>query len=218
MVILPDSETLVIFDNTACINGNLSFKLPLALDETGERVIEAHTYAAINEFLGFQEAVGFTTGRFVEGGEDLFKQNIHKAVSQLFTDNGLGSALQMMPSYVKELKEEIEDKLEAFESQVRTLNHDKVSDIQLNTIRRIFEDNEKDLGPHKESIPEDEDLMIINSTKNNDGYTKKMILSHDRHFTEYSTEINDEFSVFIIWENNLVNYNKSISDSIEESN
>lgn len=102
----------------------------------------------------------------------------------------------------EKMKKLFDKKLKKFE--------ESYTEKELEQIRAFFEEHAKKLSVQrqKDPIPEDEDLIILLSTKKLEA-DRKAILSDDAHFTDYREEIFNEIAVEIIAMKDLMQEMKS---------
>ena len=106
-----------------------------------------------------------------------------------------------------QLKKELEQYVEPSEMDVDSQT--------LENVKNFFEEVKKPLGKKPDGtdvnpIPEDEDMILLSRTINMSQYRDKFILSNDRHFTGYSTEIDSEYGISVINEHRLSEYTQAM--------
>lgn len=150
-------------------------------------------FSKLNQLINKLEFGNISKYRFLPLN---LETNIIKTANEYLAKEGnqvliLGSILKAQ--ILDQLKDFVEDKINDFEKI------DK--DNNIDSIKKIFLDNEKELK--KESnIPEDDDLAILAGFNKFISVGRKFLISEDEHFWGYSDLIKDNCRINVIkeWE------------------
>ncbi len=159
----------------------------------GKEVLKPKNSSKLSFMISTLDARGIKKYKFVPSN---FEENIIKVARTLIEDERLNVTL-----LGRTFESEVIDQLEEFLQGIgeNYLNIDKSEDIE--GIRRLFVNNERQLKKEK-NIPDDDDLKIISGYLKFNGSSKKNLVTADEHFWGYADLIEKEYNIFIVkeWE------------------
>jgi len=156
-----------------------------------DRLVHKH-YSKLKTFVNRLDSKSIPKYRF----EPLnISYNIVKAANDLLAAQGEIRMLGMT------FKAEIIDQLEEFSEDVMKKFEVILKNEIIDSIKKIFTDNEKKLIKDK-NIPGDDDLKIIAGYHDFDSGGKKYLISEDEHFWGYDDLIFNNFNIRVVkeWE------------------
>lgn len=166
----------------------------------------------IERFFKYAKSIGCRCIYFTpvdRSEENLFKNRVNQRVQEFLIENKL-DALVKIHSMMLKVLEQIEEHEGELADYIEELPR-KVDHKTLEGVKKFFERVKKPLGNKPDGtqvnpIPEEEDMVVLSRAISLDQYSERFILSGDRHFTEYSEEIVNEYNIHIINENKLSEY------------
>jgi hypothetical protein len=175
-----------------------------------------HNKQPIENFLRCIKNLGIRCVYFKPTSKDeanLFENNLTRSIHSFFNENDLALYLHIH-SLMKDVKEKAYQLKKELEQYVEPSEID-VDGQTLENVKNFFDRVKKPLGKKPDGtdvnpIPEDEDMILLSRTVNMSQYRDKFILSNDRHFTEYSIEIDSEYGISVINEHRLLEYTQAI--------
>ena len=150
-------------------------------------------FSKLNQLINKLEFKGIGKYRFDPLN---IESNIIKAANEYLSKEG--SQVMILGEVLKaQILDQLDDFIEKKIAGFKTI--DKNEDID--AIKQIFLDNEKDLKK-QENIPEDDDLKIISGFDKFISSGRKFLVSEDEHYWGYCGLIKDNFNINIMkeWE------------------
>lgn len=121
----------------------------------------------------------------------------------MFKEKGLDMYSRLLFDFLKSIKETVKHEMDLFIEQV-TIQETKTDKDTFDEVHDFFQANKKDVGfdaygLKKTELPEDADItLLMNVVLLDDTYLHRFIVSADKHFSEYSSEILKEYSIHIV--------------------
>jgi len=157
-----------------------------------EQTLTPRNHNAIKTTIQKLKNNGIMPCRFVPS-ENL-DQNIIKVANQIIMDRGIE-----ISSLGSTFKAQLVGQLEEFGDKIRENFEEIKKHDEIEHIKQIFIDNEKDLTKSR-NIPEDDDLRVIAGYMKHPCEGNKYLISEDEHFWGYKDLILGKFNIRVVEE------------------